>query len=340
MRSGMGISVALCAFIAGSAVAQTTCVNDAPNHYSSLGHWGEIPDGRTWGSTAGISVAPNGSIWAIDRCGEAGTCVESNLAPILQFTPEGRFLRAIGAGLLVFPHGLTVDPKGDIWVTDGRPDAVGAKGMQAIKLSPNGDVLLRLGVAGTYEGEGALDQPTSVAVAANGDVYVAEGHNPNFRRSQVDRYSSKGKRLGVISAKGGEPGQILGPHSLAFDSRGRLFVADRSNNRISIFDRDGKFVTSWKQFGRPSGIFIDKNDHMYVADSESNDGTGYGSNPGCKPGIRIGSARDGKVVGFIPSEAEPGVQGNPAAEGVTVDGAGAIYGAVNGTKGVRKYILK
>jgi DNA-binding beta-propeller fold protein YncE len=318
----------------GSAQDQK-CVNDAPNPYTLLGKWGDS-EGRAIGSTAGIDVSPDGHIWVADRCGGT-TCVGSSVAPVLEFTTDGKPVKSIGAGLFVFPHGLTVDRQGNIWVTDGRSE--GNLGMQAIKFSPGGKVLMRLGVAGTFEGEGALDQPTSVAIAKNGDIFVAEGHNPNYRRSQVDHYSKSGKLLSVISTKGMDSGQIYGPHSLAIDSKGRLFVADRNNNRISIFDAKGKFVTSWKQFSRPSGIYIDKNDKIYVADSESNDGTGYGSNPGCKPGIRIGSARDGKVVVFIPAAPET-ERGNPAAEGITVDATGTIYGAVSGTKGVRKYVIK
>jgi sugar lactone lactonase YvrE len=324
-------------FLANAAVAQEQkCVNDAPNPYKLLGKWGEVPEGRPWGSTAGIYVSPDGHIWVADRCG-VRSCVGSNFAPVMEFTTDGKLVKSIGAGMFVFPHGLTVDRQGNVWVTDGQSE--GSMGMQVIKFSPDGQVLLRIGVAGTFDGPGALDQPTSVAVARNGDIFVAEGHNTNYRRSQVDHYSKSGKLLNVIGTKGTEPGQLYGPHALAIDSKGRLFVGDRNNNRISIFDSHGKFLMTWKQFSRPSGIYIDKNDKIYVADSESNNGTGYGSNPGCKTGIRIGSARDGQVTAFIPVEPEP-ESGNPAAEGVTVDATGAVYGAVNVTKGVRKYVLR
>ena len=97
------------------------------------------------------------------------------------------------------------------------------------------------------------------------------------------------------------------PHTLAFDSKGRLFVGDRGNNRIQIFDQDGKFLAEWKQFSRPSGIYIDKNDVMYVTDSESTDKEGYGHNPGWKRGIRVGSAKDGTVTAFIP-DPSPGTR--------------------------------
>jgi sugar lactone lactonase YvrE len=129
------------------------------------------------------------------------------------------------------------------------------------------------------------------------------------------------------------------PHALAFDSKGRLFVADRGNNRIQIFDQDGKFLEEWKQFSRPSGIFIDKNDVIYVADSESSEGGTYAPHPGWKRGIRIGSARDGSVTAFIP-DPSPGTAVTSAAEGVAADAQGNVYGAEVGPRDVKKYVKK
>src|SRR5712672_4596474 len=123
------------------------------------------------------------------------------------------------------------------------------------------------------------------------------------------------------------------------DSRGRLFVADRNNNRIQIFDQDGKFLDQWIQFSRPSGVYIDKNDVIYVTDSESTDLPGYGHNPGWKRGIRIGSAKDGTVTAFIP-DPSPGVGPTSAAEGVAADAAGNVYGAEVGPKALKKYVKK
>ena len=134
-------------------------------------------------------------------------------------------------------------------------------------------------------------------------------------------------------------GPVRAPHSLAFDSQGRLFVADRGNRRIQIFDQDGTLLDSWTQFGRPSGLFIDQHDTLYVADSESRDNEGgYGHNPDVRRGIRIGSAVDGTVTGFIADPAERG--GSSAAEGVAVDHDGNVYGAEVGPRDVKKYIKR
>jgi len=130
---------------------------------------------------------------------------------------------------------------------------------------------------------------------------------------------------------------------LAMDSQGRLFVGDRANNRIQIFDQDGNFLAEWKQFSRPSGLYIDKNDNLYVTDSESTDKDGYGHNPGWKRGIRIGSAKTGVVTAFIPDPLMPAngvLPATSAAEGVAADSTGVIYGAEVGPKALKRYVKK
>jgi len=137
---------------------------------------------------------------------------------------------------------------------------------------------------------------------------------------------------------GSGDGEFKGPHVLAFDSQGRLFVADRSNSRVAIFDQKGKFIAAWKQFGRPSGIWIDRNDILYVADSESEDAPGKDTNnPGCKRGVRGGSVKTGKVSFYIPPPpvSDPRL---PPPEGVAVDSHGNIYLAAVQAKSVYKYV--
>ena len=131
------------------------------------------------------------------------------------------------------------------------------------------------------------------------------------------------------------PGELDLPHTLAFDSRGRLFVGDRQNNRIQIFDQDGNYLDQWFQFSRPSGVFIDKNDVIYVADSESESVSK--NHDGWKRGIRVGSAKTGEVTAFIPDPVEK-TTGTSAAEGVAADANGNIYGAEVGPKRLMRYV--
>lgn len=304
--------------------------NDLPNPYRTIAGWAQLPDGRKWGSTAGVAVGPDGHIWTYERCG-ANNCAESRLDPILEFDPSGKNLRHFGAGLFVEPHGLFVDHDGNVWVTDAMGQA--GKGHRVFKFSRDGKVLMTLGKAGV-EGSGpdTFNQPSAVVVAPNGDIFVS-----GYGDARISKFSRDRKFLKQWGTPGAAPGQFAGPHALAMDSRGRLFVADRNNNRIQIFNQDGVFIAEWKQFGRPSGIAIGKDDALYVADSESNERIGtYGYNPGCRRGIRIGSAADGKVSAFIP---DPNPTSNTSmAEGIAVDNQGNVYGAEVKPADLRKYV--
>jgi sugar lactone lactonase YvrE len=308
--------------------------NDLPNPYRVVMNWAHLPDGRKWGAIDGIDVGPDGNIWAFDRCG-ADTCAGSDLEPVFEFSPEGQLLRHFGAGRFVFPHGIYVDQDGNVWLTDAR--ASGGKGLQVFKFSPDGKVLLTIGTAGVAgEGENTFGSPTDVVVSEKGEIFISDGHKgcdcPNAR---IVKFSKAGKFIKAWGKKGSGPGEFDGPHALAFDSKGRLLVADRSNNRIEIFDQDGNFLEMWKQFGRPSGMYIDRDDTLYVADSESRDTEGYGNNPGVKRGVRIGSARTGQVKYLIPAPAS-GVHAS-AAEGVAADHQGNVYGAEVHEMDVKKY---
>jgi hypothetical protein len=330
--------VALAAVFPLSAQPSYPPPNDLPNPYSTVAGWAHLPDGRRWGSTAGVDVGPDGHIWAYDRCG-ANSCANSPLDPIIEFDASGNPLKHFGAGLFVQPHGFFVDKDSNVWVTDAQGQ--NGKGHQVFKFSRDGKVLLTLGKAGVPgNGPDTFNQPTDVVVARNGTIFVASGHSPNYEDWRIVKFSKEGKFLKQWGTKGSGPGQLTGPHSLALDSRGRLFVGDRTNNRVQIFDQDGKFLAEWKQFGRPSGLFIDQNDLLYVSDSESQ-GTNkdaYGYNPGCMRGIRIGSVKDGKVKYFIPDPDPKG--GTSTAEGVAVDRQGNVYGAEVGPRDLKKYVKK
>jgi sugar lactone lactonase YvrE len=308
--------------------------NSQPNPYRTIENWAKLPEGRTWGSTAGVDVDGRGNIWVAERCG-ANTCEGSNLAPILEFDSSGKLLKSFGAGMFLFPHGLTVDKEGNIWVTDGHGAEV--KGQQVFKFSPDGKVLMTLGKAGIAgDGPDTFNMPSAVAIAPNGDIFIADGHGGNSN-NRIVKFAKDGKFIKTWGKKGTRPGEFDIPHCLAFDSKGRLYVGDRNNNRIQIFDQDGNYIEEWKQFSRPSGIFIDKNEVIYVADSESESVSK--NHYGWKRGIRIGNVKDAVVTAFIPDPADVAT-GTSAAEGVAVDSKGVIYGAEVGPKDLKKYVKK
>ncbi len=193
----------------------------------------------------------------------------------------------------------------------------------------------KAGIAGNDEY--TFDQPCDVAVAANGDIFIADGHSSSGN-NRIVKYNKEGKFIKQFGTTGSEDGELRVPHALAMDSEGRLFVADRSNGRLQIFDQDGNHIDTWTQFGRPSGLYIDKNDILYSADSESN--TGPRRNPGWYRGIRIGSAKEGFVTAFIPDPNSGFARGTSAAEGVTADEDGNVYGAEVLQRALRKYVPK
>ena len=354
----------------GPAVAPT---NDAPNPYRTIEGWAKMPPGRTWGSTSAVDIDKDGtSIWVAERCGVNSCRDSANVDPILKFDPNGNLVKSFGRGMLNFPHGIHVDRDGNVWVTDGQnnapptgrgggagapaPDvappqpAAPTKGMQVYKFSPDGQLLLTLGRPGganpagggpaiTVDGAELPNyfwQPNDVMTLPNGDILVAEGHSSSATATaRILRFNKDGRFLESWGKKGTGPLEFDQPHALAMDSRGRIYVGDRSNNRIQILDQSGKLLDTWYQFSRASGIWIDRNDNIYVADSES--GSVAPTRPEWKRGIRIGNVRDGRVTAFIPDpEAAP--RSTSSAEGVAVDANGVIYGAEVGQRALKRYV--
>lgn len=332
-------------------------VNNLPNPFSTERDWGTLPDARTWGSVSAIHVDLDGRhIWAGDRCG-TNSCAGSDVDPIVKLDPDGNVVQSFGAGMFIWPHGMHVDGAGNIWVTDARaanageleqfPDAAG-KGHAVYKFGPAGDLLMTLGTPGERgDGTGALlAEPNDVIVAPNGDIFVAESHSgQNLEEAapetvkRIARFSSDGTYLSSFGEFGTTDGQFRGPHALAMDSQGRLFVADRGNNRIQIFDQDGNHLDTWYQFSRISGLVITADDVLFAIDSESSELR----NPGWRKGMRIGSARTGDVWYFIQEHqsATPTGGGGFGAmgEGVTVDAAGNVFaGEVGAVQGITKFV--
>jgi sugar lactone lactonase YvrE len=332
-------------------------VNHLPNPYETERDWGTLPDGRAWGSVSALEVDRDGRhVWVAERCG-TNSCSGATVDPIVKLDPDGNVVARFGAGTFVWPHGMHVDRDGNVWVTDASGASDGelerfpgeaAKGHAVYKFSPDGELLLTLGTPG-QRGDGTgplLAEPNDVITAANGDIYVAEAHSgqndteaDSTTVQRIARFGSDGSFVGSFGRFGTGPGEFRGPHALAFDSQGRLFIADRGNNRIQIFDPDGTFVEEWRQFGRISGLVITSDDVLYAIDSESSPTR----NPGWRKGLRVGSARTGEVWYYVPqhdAEVPSGGGGFGAmGEGVTVDAAGNVYaGEVGSVTGMTRFI--
>jgi DNA-binding beta-propeller fold protein YncE len=287
-----------------AATIHSVTVRAAESHYHLVENWAQFPPGVTkWGAATGVDVDAHDNVYVLHR---------NESMPIMVFDRHGKFLRAWGQGMFKTTHFLRVDRFGCVWVTD-RGD------MQAFKFNSDGKLLMMLGkkgVTGDNTSEDTFNGMADLAVAKSGDIFIADGEGPNTR---VVKVSGNGKFIKWWGGKGGGSGQFNVPHSIAIDSRSRLYVADRSNNRIQIFDQTGKFLNQWTNFGTPWGLFI-KGDLIYVVDGTANN---------C---LLIARTKDGKVLEKIEGLS------NPTA--VTVDSTGAIYvGEVNGTN-VKKFVKK
>ena len=345
MKKMRRLSSCLRAFVVAFALALTGTVlaqlkdapsNDLPQPYRTTRDWGQLPPGVKWAAVTAVEPAPDGTIYVIHRC-FANSCADRKEAPILKYDASGTLLKSWGEGMFIFPHGATIDRDGNLWVTDARGE--NGKGHQVFKFNADGKVLMTLGKAGVSgSGPDSFDQPTDVLVAPNGDIFVTDSHRGG-KNNRVVKFTREGKYIKEWGRKGSGRGEMSEPHTIAMDSRGRLFVGDRENNRIQIFDQEGKYLAECRQFGRPSGIFITKDDTIYVADSESGPDTGAHELTGIKKGIRIGSARDGKVTAFI-EDSESTAPDHSGAEGVGVDAQGNVYGAVVRRQMLERHVKK
>ena len=336
--------------------AKVAPINHLPNPYETVRNFGALPDGRKWGSVSAVAVDVDGKhIWAGDRCG-SNSCAGSDVNPIVKLDPTGKVVASFGAGLILWPHGMDVDKQGNVWVVDARsatpdelkkfPTAAG-KGHTVLKFSPQGKLLLTLGTPGTPgKPPQAFTEPNDVAIAADGSIFVAEAHNDQFMDQdapagvgRISKFSADGKFIKSFGTYGYGPGQFRGAHALAFDSKGRLFVADLGNRRIQIFNQEGTHLDTWYQFSRISGLHIAADDTLYAIDSESDDNY----NPGWRKGLRVGSARTGEVWYFVPEHVSKQASGmggyGSMGEGVTVDAAGNVFaGEVGPIQGMTKFI--
>ncbi len=305
--------------------------NAAPNPYREDAGWAKLMQGRKWGAVSAVDIDRDGrSVWVFDRCETADDCSwTANLNPIQKFDATGKLVASFGRGMFNYPHGIYVDAQNNLWVSDGRAKNNG-KGHTVMKFSPDGRLLLTMGTPGVPGNDAThFNAPSDILLAPDGSIFIADGHGGETNARMV-KFDKDGIFLKSWGKKGTGPGDFDAPHGLAMDSTGRLFVADRGNSRIQIFDQEGKFLVEWRQFGRPSGIHITKDDIIYVADSNSSEKI----NPPFKQGIRVGSVKDGKVTAYI-----PWAETNTL-EGVAVDAAGNVYGGFTNTLNFRRFVKK
>ena len=328
----------------GNPITGEGLPNPAP---SVTANWGTLPEGREWGSTAGIDIDPiDGHIWAYERCGAGNfgagapvNCDNNPVDPIFKFDrTTGEVLANFGGGVMVTPHGIHVDTEGNVWVTDFAGNEEGTKGHQVHKFSSDGELLMSLGTAGQPgSGPNQLNQPNDVITAPDGSIFVSDGHSGQGmttnqamqegleagRTARILKYSADGTFIKEWGQIGVRHGEFRTPHALVFDSQGRLWVADRGNHRLEIFDQEGNYLESRYAYGRISGIFI-KNNTVYAIDSESSPT----NHPNWRNGVRIGPVDGDHVTAFIPPfERESRVYQGAAGEGVAVDADGNVYAA-------------
>ncbi|MEQ8406730.1 MAG: hypothetical protein RKH07_00455 [Gammaproteobacteria bacterium] len=337
--------------LGNSALSQTGNIitgEGLPNPNPEIhNEWGTLPDGREWGSTAGIDIDPtDGHVVGYERCasGSAGgpgvNCDSNPVDPIFKFDRHtGEILANFGAGVMVTPHGIHVDVEGNVWVADFAGNDEGTKGHQVHKFSPDGELLMSLGTAGQPGNDrNHFNQPNDVIVGPDGSIYVADGHSGqgmlteeaieqgrrDGQTGRIVKFAADGTYLTEWGRLGTAHGEFRTPHALEFDSQGRLWVADRGNHRLEIFDQDGNYLESRYTYGRISGLFITDDDMVYAIDSES----GPTRHEPWYCGVRIGPLNEDRIVAFIPGyqTESRGYQGT-AGEGVAVDEDGNVFAA-------------
>ena len=233
-----------------SAVAQTA--PPPPLDYVVVADSFSLPSGMTFGGTSGVAINSKGHIFVLHR----------GPNPLMEFDADGKFLRALGDGLFDRPHGLRIDAQDNIWTTDARSHVV-------YKFSPEGRILLVLGVretAGEMHSYGHLrlfNEPNDMAFGPQGEIFVVQGHGRG--EPKVIKFDKDGNFIKAWGKKGTGAGEFDIAHSIAIDAQGLLYVADRNNQRIQVFDADGTYLRESKHPGTPCGLFIDRDQNLWLA---------------------------------------------------------------------------
>jgi len=330
------------------------------NPYAVNNAWYTMPKGRFLGSSSAIDIDRDGtSVWIAERCGGQDLCAGSSVNPVIRFNAQGRITAQFGAGIISYPHGIHVDRDGNVWVADLQSNTDNAAragrgnfpnpapgsvktiaGAQVLKFTPQGKLLLRIGTPGVYgKDQTHFSQPSDMVTSpVTGEIFVSDVHDTQPANNRIVVFDRSGKYLREWACDPGERGLDCS-HGIAMDSRGYIYSANRALGAVDVFDPQGKLLHRWPQFGRATGVHIDRNDILYVSDSGSNATSAF------LRGIRIGSARTGIVTAFIPDpwgQPSPNnaMRGTSSPEAVAVDSRGIIYGSGVTPPGITKYTLQ
>ncbi len=290
-----------------------------PLDYVAVANPLPVPEGVNMGASSSVAFDSKGHLFVLSRGAQ----------PITEFDENGKFIRAFGEGLFRRSHGLRIDKDGNIWVTD-----VGAH--IVMKLSPEGKVLLTLGTKGQAgewnETTHLFNQPNDIAIAPNGDLFITQGHTPGAGRGGapqnpgVLKFDKNGNFIKFWGGKGTEPGKFDVAHGLAIDAKGLLWVTDRENQRIQIFDQDGKYIREIKYAGLPCALDIGKQ-YIYMVNGFA--------------GQVVQMDLDGKVLAAMGKPGPAGTWGEfGEAHFIAVSPKGEIYVADSVNRAVQKFVKK
>lgn len=278
-----------------------------PLPYKVVANWAQLPDGWNFGETSGVDVDKDDNVWVFNR----------GPHPVVQFDRDGKMLQAWKEVAVESSHGIRVDGDGNIWTID-------VKAHRILKSTPHGRVLMMIGGVGGAPGDNdtkdGFNRPTGVIFAPNGDFFVSDG----YVNSRVVKFNSEGTYLTQWGRKGTGDGEFNLVHDVALDSAGRLYVADRTNQRIQIFDQNGKFLAKWTDLGSPWGLYYVKRENaLYMCDGVNN------------RIIKLNT--EGQILGVLSSYGKvPGKLDFP--HNLAVDSTGAIYVAEIKNWRVQKFV--
>jgi DNA-binding beta-propeller fold protein YncE len=303
----MRIGIAL--LIAASTLRAADLKPPPAMNYQHVEGWAHLPPGWNFGECSGVDIDGNDNVWVFNR----------GAHPVMEFDSSGKLLQAWTEAPVKSSHGIRVDADGNIWTVDVEAHRV-------VKFTPSGRVLMIIGdVGGKFgasDGKEAFNRPTNIAFAPNGDFFVSDGYG----NSRVVKYGKNGEYLKQWGRKGSSEGEFDLPHDVALDANGRLYVADRNNKRVQIFDQEGKFLGKWTDVGQPWGLcYVKRENVLYMSDG-LNDRV-----------VKLNL--DGQILGTF------GTHGKIAGKldfphGIAVDSTGAIYIAEIKNWRVQKFVKR